>query len=70
MTTSHDPSFSYYFVGFRCCSDAEGATPWTPAPDATPAPPIAPHDFAPDEAIFADAPGPSKTKFSRTGRAE
>ena len=24
MTFSHDPAFSYYFVGFRCCHDAEG----------------------------------------------
>jgi hypothetical protein len=67
MTASHDPSFAYYFVGFRCCKDAEGTTPWTPAPGTMPAPPIEAREEAPEETSFADAVGPSKKKFTRTG---
>jgi formylglycine-generating enzyme required for sulfatase activity len=73
MTFSHEPEFTYYFVGFRCCRDAADATPgekWTPSADATPPPTVEPHDFAPDPIVPEGAPGPSKTKFSRTGRAE
>jgi len=69
-TASHDPSFSYYFVGFRCCSDAGDAAPWTPAAGTMPAPPVEPHDYAPDEASYEGAAGPSKKKFSRTGHKE
>jgi sulfatase-modifying factor enzyme 1 len=70
MTFSHDPGFTYYFVGFRCCRDAQGAPAWTPSPHALPPPEVEPHDFAPDPIVVTDAPGPTKTKFSRTGRPE
>jgi sulfatase modifying factor 1 len=70
MTFSHDPSFAYYFVGFRCCRDADGAPAWTPSLQAKRPPEVEPHDFAPDPIVVVDASGPTKTKFSRTGRAE
>jgi hypothetical protein len=60
-------------VSFRCCRDADGAPPeakWTPSSDAIPAPSVEAHDFAPDPIVPTDAPGPSKTKFSRTGHKE
>jgi sulfatase modifying factor 1 len=69
-TYSHDPGFSYYFVGFRCCRDADEAPAWTPAPQAMPAPAVEPHDYAPEPVLVTTAPGPSKTKFTRTGHAE
>jgi formylglycine-generating enzyme len=31
VTTSHVPEFRYYFIGFRCCSDAATATRSAPA---------------------------------------
>ena len=64
-TYSHEPEFYYYFVGFRCCKDAIGAPAWTPSEHAIPAPPVAPHDFAPDPILAEGAPGPSKTKYTR-----
>ena len=67
MTTSHEPEFSYYFVGFRCCADATGATPWTPSVGAVQAPHVEAHDFAPDPIATGTGTGPSKKKFSRTG---
>jgi sulfatase modifying factor 1 len=70
MTFSHDPAFSYYFVGFRCCQDAEGVPAWTPSSQAMRAPAVAPHDYAPDPVVVEGAPGPSRSKFSRSGRAE
>jgi formylglycine-generating enzyme required for sulfatase activity len=69
-TYSHVPEFAYYFVGFRCCRDAEGAPPWTPSPDAVPAPPVEPFDFAPDPVAVERAPGPSRYKFTRLGHRE
>ncbi len=68
-TYSHDPSFAYYFVGFRCCRDVEGAPPWTPSPQAMAPPAVEPHDFAPDPIVVSEAAGPSKTKFTWRGRA-
>jgi formylglycine-generating enzyme len=70
MTYSHDPGFSYYFVGFRCCRDAPGAPPWTPSAQAMPPPVVEPHDYAPEEVLVSAASGPSKTKFSRSGHVE
>ncbi len=73
MTFSHEPEFSYYFVGFRCCRDAADARSeerWTPSADATPPPPVVAYDFAPDPIIPDGAHGPSKTKFARTGHRE
>jgi hypothetical protein len=67
MTYSHDPSFRYYFVGFRCCKDAPGGPRWTPSPNAVPAPEVAPNDFAAEEVHAPGASGPSRTKWSRTG---
>jgi hypothetical protein len=64
MTTSHEPEFYYYFVGFRCCRDAVGAAQWMPSPDAIPPPVVKPRDFAPDPIVPTDPPGPSKTKFT------
>jgi hypothetical protein len=72
-TYSHEPGFAYYFVGFRCCRDADGVPPearWTPSPQAIPAPKVEPHDFAPDPIVAAGAPGPSKAKFTRSGHKE
>jgi formylglycine-generating enzyme required for sulfatase activity len=68
MTFSHEPSFAYYFVGFRCCKDAAVPTqaPWRPSPDAVPAPSVPPHDFVTSEVVAIDAPGPSRTKWSRS----
>jgi hypothetical protein len=70
MTFSHDPDFSYYFVGFRCCRDAPGKPPWKPSPQAMPAPHVEPHDFAPEPVVAFGAPGPTKTKFTRKGHRE
>jgi sulfatase modifying factor 1 len=72
MTTSHEPEFTYYFVGFRCCRDAlePGAPKWLPSPLAATPPPVEPHDFARERSNLASAPGPSKAKFSRTGKPE
>ena len=40
VTTSHDAKFTYYFVSFRCCKDAEGeAPPGAPLWQAPPLPP-------------------------------
>lgn len=67
-TFSHEPDFTYYFVSFRCCKDADDGHPearWVPSPQAVPAPSVEPHDFAPTPIVPIDAPGPSKTKFSR-----
>lgn len=69
-TYSHEPDFYYYFVGFRCCRDAEGEARWTPSPDAVPAPSVQPHDFAPEPIVPIEPSGPSKTKWSRQGKVE
>jgi hypothetical protein len=70
MTYSHEPEFTYYFVGFRCCRDAAGQPAWKPSPLALAAPAEEPHDFAPDAVVAEGAPGPTKGKFSRTGHRE
>jgi sulfatase modifying factor 1 len=70
MTTSHEPEFYYYFVGFRCCRDAVGTAQWTPSPQAFPPPVVKPHDFAPDPIVVVDPPGPSKTKFTWVPKRE
>jgi formylglycine-generating enzyme required for sulfatase activity len=70
MTTSHEPEFTYYFVGFRCCADAAGAPPWTASADAAPAPAVEARDFAPVRIAPGSGAGPSKKKFSRTGKRE
>jgi sulfatase modifying factor 1 len=67
MTYSHEPEFTYYFVGFRCCRDATDASTaprWTPSQAAMPAPSVEPHDFAPEAIVPFDPPGPSKAKFT------
>lgn len=69
-TYSHDPTFTYYFVGFRCCRDATNMPAWTPSPDAVAPPQVDAHDFAPEPIVVVEASGPSKTKFSRSGHAE
>jgi sulfatase modifying factor 1 len=70
MTFSHDAGFQYYFVSFRCCRDAAGQPSWTPSPGAVAAPVVEAHDFAPDAIRPSGAPGPSKTKYTRTGHRE
>ncbi len=73
MTTSHEPEFSYYFVGFRCCADLAapgGSSVWSPSPGAVPAPAVEAHDFASERVQPGAGAGPSKTKFSRTGKPE
>src|SRR5260370_20294411 len=69
-TYSHEPEFSYYFVGFRCCRDVDGAPRWTPSPQAIEAPAVEPHDFAEEPVVVVGPVGPSKAKFSRNGRIE
>jgi sulfatase modifying factor 1 len=69
-TYSHDPGFAYYFVGFRCCKDVPGAPAWKPSRDAVPAPSVEPRDFTPEPIARSENAGPSKTKFSRTGKTE
>jgi len=69
MTYSHEPEFTYYFVGFRCCADAKGPL-WTPSRRAVPAPAVKPHDFAPDPVVAIDPPGPTTQKFTRNGHRE
>jgi hypothetical protein len=67
-TYSHQPGFAYYFVGFRCCRDADDVPPetkWTPSHDAVPAPKVEAHDFAPAPIVATGAPGPNKYKWSR-----
>jgi formylglycine-generating enzyme required for sulfatase activity len=74
MTTSHYPQENYYFWSFRCCKDAEGAPSWTPPPCKgewgcpAKAPPVEPHDFAPDPIVVVNPAGPSKTKYGRSDR--
>jgi hypothetical protein len=70
MTYSHEPEFSYYFVGFRCCRDAPGQPAWTPSAQAIPAPQVEAHDYAPEPIVALGAPGPSRTKFTRRGHRE
>jgi hypothetical protein len=70
MTYSHEPEFSYYFVGFRCCRDAPGQPSWTPSAQASPAPHVEAHDYAPERIVALGAPGPSRTKFTRAGHRE
>lgn len=70
MTFSHEPEFSYYFVGFRCCRDAAGQPSWTPSPSAVPPPRIEAHDFAPDPVVALSPPGPTKTKFTYVRRRD
>jgi hypothetical protein len=70
MTYSHEPEFTYYFVGFRCCADVEGAPHWTPSRHAVPAPAVKPHDFAPEPVVAIDPPGPTTQKFTRNGHRE
>jgi len=67
MTYSHDPGFSYYFVGFRCCQNAPGAPHWSPSAQAMRAPEVEPHDYAPEPIVVDRPAGPSKTKFFRSG---
>jgi hypothetical protein len=72
-TFSHEPEFTYYFVGFRCCRDPDGPTAsekWTPSTEAVPTPAVEAHDFAPDPLVPVDPPGPSRTKYARTGHRE
>ncbi len=64
MTYSHEPEFRYYFVGFRCCRDADGGPRWTPSPEAMLPPTVEPHDFAPTPIVPEHPPGPSKTRFT------
>ncbi len=64
MTTSHDPDFTYYFVGFRCCRDAPGQPAWKPSAHATPLPMVRPADVATELAEPLAGPGPSKVKYS------
>lgn len=72
MTTSHEPEFTYYFVGFRCCRDAaeQGAYKWVPSPLAQSPPVVEPRNFATERPDLVSGPGPSKGKFSRAGKAE
>jgi len=30
VTTSHEPEFTYYFIGFRCCQDTASTKPFEP----------------------------------------
>jgi hypothetical protein len=69
MTTSHEPEFTYYFVGFRCCRDVPEYK-WTPSPQAVAPPIVEARNFAAERPELASGPGPSKAKFSRGGRAE
>ena len=63
MTTSHIPEFIYYFVSFRCCADAAGATPFVPKNAVRP-PKVVPEDRAPT--IHVTHPvGPSPTKVKK-----
>ncbi len=64
MTYSHEPEFRYYFVGFRCCKDADDAPRWARSPGAMVVPDVEAHDFASAPIVPIDAPGPSKTKFT------
>jgi hypothetical protein len=75
MTTSHEPEFTYYFLGFRCCRDATGPLPrFAPSPQAMPPPAVGPHDFTAEIAVATTPEGAPRTapgaKFSRTGKAE
>jgi hypothetical protein len=72
MTTSHEPEFTYYFVGFRCCSDApeRDGDKWAPSRLAAAAPVVAPRDFTGESPEIVSPTGPSKAKFSRTGKTE
>jgi sulfatase modifying factor 1 len=69
MTTSHEPEFTYYFVGFRCCRDV-AEYKWAPSPEAIAPPAVEPRNFAAERPDLSAGPGPSKAKFSRGGRAE
>ena len=73
-TFSHEPEFYYYFVGFRCCRDA-GRTDGRREMDAARRRPCRPRRSSrttsrPDPLVPVDPPGPSKTKYARTGHRE
>jgi hypothetical protein len=63
MTTSHSPGFAYYFITFRCCAEAKGATPFVPKNAMRP-PKVAPEDKAPLPHP-THAPGPSAVKVEK-----
>lgn len=59
-TTSHSPEFTYYFISFRCCADAQGHPVYKPN-HGPQIPEVKPARRAP--AVSAEgAPGPSKQK--------
>jgi formylglycine-generating enzyme required for sulfatase activity len=62
MTTSHPPDFTYYFIAFRCCREANGGDPSPPSYAG--APDVAPENRAPIQDP-AYPPGPSSTKVGR-----
>jgi formylglycine-generating enzyme len=62
-TTSHPPDFVYYFIAFRCCRDAAGATAIA-LPKSLHVPRVDPADRAPIPAPVG-APGPSPKKVDR-----
>ncbi len=63
VTTSHPPDFTYYFIAFRCCHDAQGGEAFTARrPDDVPT--VEPANRAPLPSPV-DPPGPSATKVAR-----
>jgi hypothetical protein len=51
MTTAHGEDFSFYQIGFRCCSDTPSATPQAAA-KARPATPAAKPASNPGPAVL------------------
>ena len=62
-TTSHSPEFTYYFISFRCCSDARGYPAYTPA-QGPHLPEVKAANRAPRVQVTG-APGPSKEKVRK-----
>ena len=67
------PSSRTTSSGSAAARTPQGVSPdekWAPSPQAVPPPPVEPHDFAPEPLVPVDPPGPSKTKYARTGHRE
>lgn len=62
-TVSHAPEFTYYFISFRCCSDATGSPVYRPAHGPS-IPEVPAANRAPLPKV-QNAPGPSKQKVKQ-----
>lgn len=66
VTTSHPPQFTYYFISFRCCRDADGSAPYQPRA-GEPKPAVPPRK-APRLPKASGGPPPNLRKVRRSKR--